>query len=151
VNGTTRRFSDKVRFARGVEACLVSPVVPPSPLLLLRVRERVQLERLRAARRRDLFTWSGALALAVLVSLSVWLGVATRAAAWVRAAGAAGPVVHLAHTWQRATSEPLLVLLELKGPGLGVVVAILAVLLLLLLRDLFTDPLAGLETRRPHR
>ena len=151
MKGTSQRFNDKVRFARDVEQCLLAPELPRSPLLLLRVRERVQLERVRGARRRELARLGALGAAGLALAMPGWIRIASGAVPWVGRLLRAEPVASAVRAYNLAATSPLQALLQLKGPGLIAVLSLLGLLLLLVLRDLYTDPLAGLPVRRSIR
>ncbi len=141
-------FKDKVRFAREVEECLLEPVVPRAPFLALRVRERLLIERVRIGRRRAVrrFVLQGA-GLSLAAALAVVLG-ASRVSEQAGALLASAPAMAAASSFRMALSAPVQTLLHVPGLGGVVIASLLGAVLLFQLRELFSDPLAGLSRRR---
>lgn len=142
-------FRDKVRFARGVEECLAEPFLARAPFLALRVSERLLIEKVRLARRRAVrgFVLQGA-GLAAAAAAFVIVG-APRVSEPVGAILTSAPAMAAASSFQMALSGPVLALLHAPGLGVVVIPSLLGAVVLFQLRELFSDPLAGLVRRRP--
>lgn len=148
MEGNTPDFTDKVKFARAVEECLLDPVLAPAPHLALRVRERLLMEDVRRTRRavirRSLAYGVGLLLLIGLPALAGW----TTIQGWALTVVGSAPVLAGAEAFSLALQRPLAALAGAPLAGMAAFTALLAGLFLFLLRDLFTDPFQGLSVRR---
>jgi hypothetical protein len=149
--GPPEGFDAKVRFAREVEQCLLQPGMPPAPGLVLKVRERILRAELRRARVRELrrlvavgvifLSACGVAMLRFAAPFESWLGLLARTrAAQSALRGAALPL-----------DRPVELLLGQSGVAGVTITALLAVVMLYFIRDLFLDPLRGVTARAPSR